>query len=165
MYFTYSNQFVCEFCHGWWWRHWSRRSWKAPTFLKERQQHSHLRCPGVLLRLVPPCLSIHFDRCQQHSSQERPMKVLTTLLWLLSSAIVITQCSVSICLCVPLWSWQLLWTLLWIPAWSLVLCLCEIGRDLLWYSLPSALLPGVLRPAMIAACLLLSCQAYYNLLW
>jgi len=39
-----------------------------------------LHCPGVLLKLGCHCLSAHCHL--QHSSQERLMKISTTLLWL-----------------------------------------------------------------------------------
>ena len=42
-------------------------------FLEERQQHSHLRCPGVLLGLAA-IAQMHVSTV---SSQERSMKILT----------------------------------------------------------------------------------------
>ena len=47
-------------------------------FLEERQQQSDLHCPGVLLRRGSHCLSVHFHCRQQHSSQERPTKILAS---------------------------------------------------------------------------------------
>jgi len=44
---------------------------KALAFIKEQQQQSDLRCPGIILGLG---LRAHFHCCQQHSSQERPRK-------------------------------------------------------------------------------------------
>jgi len=59
---------------------------KALAFLEERQQQSDLHCPGVLLRRGSHCLSVHFHCRQQHSSQERPTKILASLLLSVSCA-------------------------------------------------------------------------------
>ena len=67
---------------GWWWRRWSQRRWKDLPFLKERQQQSDLHCPGALLGLGHHCSSSHFNCHRQHSSQDRPTKIPTTLSWL-----------------------------------------------------------------------------------
>jgi len=48
---------------------------KALAFLEERQQQNNLCCPVVLLGRGCHCSSIHFHCHQQHSSQERPMKI------------------------------------------------------------------------------------------
>ena len=46
---------------------------KGPCFLEERQQHSHLRCPSVLLGLT----AIAQAHVSTVSSQDRPVKILT----------------------------------------------------------------------------------------
>ena len=46
---------------------------KGPCYLEERQQHSRLHCPGVLLGLTA-IVQAHVSTV---SSQDRPVKILT----------------------------------------------------------------------------------------
>jgi len=71
---------IWVYCQGWWWWRWCQKRWTNLTFLKERQQQSHLHCPGVLLGLGCHCSSTHFDCHWQHGSQEKPTKILTIVI-------------------------------------------------------------------------------------
>jgi len=57
---------------------------QRPLRSQERQQQSDLHCPCILLGRDRHCSSAHFHCHQQHSSQERPMKVLASPLLSLS---------------------------------------------------------------------------------